>query len=315
MAEAESEMSASWAALFPGQGSQYVGMGRSLYEQSPEARAVFDEADERLGYAQRKLLWEGPEETLRRTEVQQPAILTVSVAVWRAVQWPRPPVGAVGLSLGEYSALVASGLMSFEDALRVVQVRSRAMQEAVPAGAGGMTAVLGLGAARVEELCREASEAGWVEPANYNAPGQLVASGETPGLDRLEELVARAGGRTVRLSVSAPFHSRLLGSAEEPLRHALERVSWREGGFPVMANVDGYPVLRGEEAVPRLIQQVSRPVRFEQAGRGLLADGVRRFVEVGPGRSLTSLIRKLDRQARAAAVEAPDSFAAALELL
>jgi [acyl-carrier-protein] S-malonyltransferase len=178
-----------------------------------------------------------------------------------------------------------------------------------------MTAVLGLTAERVEALCREASPAGWVEPANYNAPGQLVASGEVGGLTRLEELVAREGGRTVRLPVSAPFHCRLLQPAEEPLRAALATVRWGAARFPVIANVDGAAVWRGDEAVPRLIAQVSRPVLFEQGLRTLVGQGVERFLEVGPGRSLTSLVRKVERRAAAAALEEPASIASGLELL
>jgi [acyl-carrier-protein] S-malonyltransferase len=305
---------ARWAVLFPGQGVQYVGMGRAVAEASPAARAVFEEADAVLGYPLSRLMWEGPEDRLRLTEIQQPAILTVSVAVWRAVPWPSRPSAAVGLSLGEYSALVAAGLMSFRDALRVVEVRGRAMQAAVPDGTGGMTAVLGLDAATVEALCAAVAETGVVEPANYNSPGQIVVAGTVAGLDALEAQVKTLGGRAVRLPVSAPFHSRLLKPAEAPLAEALATVSWRPAAFPVVANVDGMWVTTGAEAVPRLIQQVSRPVLFEQAIRQLLAAGVDRFIEVGPGRSLTTLVRRIDRRAAATSVEGPESFAGALEL-
>jgi [acyl-carrier-protein] S-malonyltransferase len=308
-------MTGQWAALFPGQGSQYVGMGRALAEASVRAREVFQEADDVLGYALSEIMWNGPEARLRDTEVQQPAILTVSVATWRALAWPSLPAAACGLSLGEYSALVASGLMTFRDAVRVVEVRGRAMQEAVPRGQGGMTAVLGLDTAVVEEVCLAVREAGFVEPANYNAPGQVVVSGDVAGLVALENKVKERGGRTVRLSVSAPFHSLLLKPAERPLEQALVGVDWRAAQFPVLANVDARAVTSGSEAIPRLIAQVSRPVRFEQSVRALMADGIDCFVEIGPGRSLASLIRKIDRGLKVASVEAPDSFAAALELL
>jgi [acyl-carrier-protein] S-malonyltransferase len=303
-----------WAALFPGQGSQYVGMGRAVAEFSRAARDVFQEADDALGYPLSAVIWDGPEERLRLTEVQQPAILTVSVAVWRALDFTSMPSAAVGLSLGEYSALVASGLMPFRDAVRVVEVRGRAMQQAVPAGQGGMTAVLGLPAEEVEALCRAVAAHGHVEAANYNAPGQVVVSGAVSALDALETACREAGARTVRLSVSAPFHSRLLTPAEEPLRQALQSVRWGTGRFPVVANVDTYPVRTADEAIPRLIAQVSKPVRFEQSIRTLVAAGVTRFVEIGPGRSLAALVRKIERGVRVVSVEAPDSFSAGLEL-
>lgn len=304
-----------WAALFPGQGAQYIGMGKVLASASAEARAVFEEANDALGYRLTEIMWEGPESTLRDTEVQQPAILTVSVAAWRALDVGVLPAAAVGLSLGEYSALVAAGMLSLSDAVRVCRARGRAMQEAVPRGQGGMTAVLGLDAETVEQLCARASEAGWVEPANYNAPGQIVVSGTIAGLEAVERLAKSGGGRTVRLSVSAPFHSRLLEPAEAPLAAALADIGWRRAGFPVLANVDGHAVRSKEEAVPRLIAQVARPVRFEQAVRSLLETGTRTFVEIGPGRALHALIKKIDHSASVCSVEAPDSFASALELL
>lgn len=304
-----------WAALFPGQGSQYIGMGKILAESSAAARAVFEEADAALGYRLTEIMWEGPESRLRDTEVQQPAILTVSVAVWRALNLPSLPEAAAGLSLGEYSALVAAGMLSLSDAVRVCRARGRAMQEAVPRGQGGMTAVLGLDAERVARVCASASEVGWVEPANFNAPGQIVVSGTIAGLEACEALVKRAGGRTVRLSVSAPFHSRLLKPAEAPLAAALSEARWHPARFPVLANVDGHAVTDKDEALPRLIAQVARPVRFEQAVRSLLGKGTRTFVEIGPGRAIHALVKKIDHSASVCSVEAPDSFGSALELL
>lgn len=303
-----------WAALFPGQGSQYVGMGRGL-QDDPTARRVFEEAEDALGYRLRSVLWEGPESRLVETEVQQPAILTVSVAAWRSLA-PPDPLAAVGLSLGEYSALVASGLLPFADAVRLTRLRGHLMQTAVPAGMGGMTAVLGLDAATVEHLATLAQGAGWVEPANYNAPGQLVVSGTTAGLEDLEARARAAGARVVRLPVSAPFHSRLLAPAEAPLAAALAEVEWRpRGRFPVLANVDGVAVWTAEEAVPRLVAQVSHPVRLEASLHRLVADGAEGFLECGPGHAMSALIKRVHRRARVQAVEAPPAFPAALELV
>ena len=303
-----------WGALFPGQGSQYVGMGKALGD-IPAARRVFEEAEDVLGYRLRAVLWEGPEARLVDTEVQQPAILAVSVAAWRALAAP-DPLAAVGLSLGEYSALVASGLLPFGDAVRVTRLRGHLMQTAVPPGAGGMTAVLGLDAATVENLAAGAQAVGWVEPANYNAPGQMVVSGTIAGLEALEARARAAGARVVRLPVSAPFHSRLLASAESPLAGALAEVEWApRGRFPVFANVDGHAVWTAEEAVPRLVAQVSHPVRLELGLRRLVEGGAVGFLECGPGHAMSALIKRVQRRVAAHTVEDPAGFATALELV
>lgn len=305
----------SWAALFPGQGSQYRGMGRALAEAFSVARDVFGEADDALEMPLSRMMWEDGEEALRLTEIQQPAILTVSVAVWRALA-PQPlPAAGLGLSLGEYSALVAADLLPFRDAVRICRARGQAMQEAVPDGQAGMTAVLGLHTQDVERICAEAAATAWVEPANYNAPGQVVVSGYLDGLAMVEQLARAAGARVVRLPVSAPFHSRLLRPAEARLEEALQTAHWGRARFPVVANVDGAWVTTAEAAYPRLIRQVSHPVRFEPAVRDLIRAGVDRFLELGPGKSLQTLVKKVARPVAVTSVEAPDSFAQALELL
>ncbi len=307
-----------WALMFPGQGSQFVGMGKALADVYPIAQDTFREADEALSYVLSDRIFQGPEEVLQDTEVQQPAILTVSVATWRVLHEMRPnfvPKAAFGLSLGEYSAYVASGMIAFADAVRVTRTRGRAMQTAVPKGEGGMAAVLGLGRDQVEAICREASHRGPVDPANFNAPGQIVISGKIPGLELAEELIREAGGRAVRLSVSAPFHSRLLEPAGEVVKAALAEVELKRAGFPVIANVDAEYCQEAEDALPRLVAQVSRPVLFESSVRRALMDGVAGFLELGPGRSLASLVKKIDRKAQTVSVQDPEGLAKALELV
>lgn len=307
-----------WALLFPGQGSQYVGMGKALYDRYPIARETFEEANQALGYDLAQWVFEGPADELENTEVQQPAILVVSVAAWRALKSERPdfqPVAAMGLSLGEYSAHVAAGTLAFQDAVRLTRIRGRAMQAAVPKGEGGMAAVLGLDAAQVEAICKEASHRGAVDPANFNAPGQIVISGLLPGIELAEELIREAGGRAIRLAVSAPFHSRLLEPAGKQVGDALAAIELRRAAIPVIANVDGEPCHEPEEVVPRLVAQVYRPVRFEACVRRVMADGVQHFLELGPGRSLASLVKKIDRKMTTVSVEDPEGLAKALELV
>ncbi len=304
--------------MFPGQGAQYVGMGRSILETSAPAKAVFDEADEALGYRLSRVILDGPDQALRDTEVQQPAILVVSIAIWTALKAHRPdfsPVLGIGLSLGEYSAYVASGSLSLADAVRVTRIRGRAMQEAVPKDLGGMLAILGLKTEVVQELCVAASKAGLVEPANYNAPGQTVVSGLNRGLEVIQEEAQALGARTVRLSVSAPFHSSLLAPAGAVLSRALGSVNVNHGAFPVLANVDTEPCQDAVDIVPRLVAQVSKPVRFEQSVRRALAYELDGLLELGPGRSLTSLVKKIHRPGRVVNVEDSEGLARALELV
>ncbi|MCY0877981.1 MAG: ACP S-malonyltransferase [Firmicutes bacterium] len=307
-----------WAIMFPGQGSQFVGMGKALYDRYSNIRTTFEEANEALSMDLVRLIFEGPESALEDTEIQQPAILVVSVAAWRALKHERPdfqPRAALGLSLGEYSAYVAAGALPYWDAVRVTRLRGRAMQSAVPKGEGGMIAVLGLATDVVEDICREASRIATVDPANFNAPGQVVVSGLEAGLNRVEELVRAQGGKAVRLPVSAPFHSSLLAPAGEALEGALSHIAWRRAEFPVIANVDAEPCREAEEIIPRLVAQVSRPVRFEESVRRLQREGVTHFLELGPGKSLTSLVKKIDRGLNPMAAGEPEGLRKALELV
>lgn len=288
------------AFLFPGQGSQSVGMGLDLYENFPTAKAVFDEADEALGYSLRDLCFNGPEEQLKQTEFTQPAILTVSVAAARVLaEHGITPAIAAGHSLGEYSAHVAAGTVSFGDAVVTVRDRGRYMQEAVPAGNGTMAAILGLPADRISDLCQQASDElnDIVAPANLNSPDQTVISGATAAVERAAALCKEAGAkRTVMLPVSAPFHCRMMEPAAEQLATRLECIVFQDPAFPVASNVDARAVTRGTEARDCLIRQVTGAVRWVECIALLKEHGVTKFIEAGPGRVLTGLLRQIDRE-------------------
>lgn len=288
------------ALLFPGQGSQEVGMGRDVCEASAAARAVYEEADSVLGRPLSRLCFEGPESELRRTEIQQPAILVTSVALLRALEERAPlaPGLLAGHSLGEYTALVAAGALSLADAVALVHARGRFMQEAVPEGRGAMAAVLGCPAEAVEEACsavRGRSRA-VVEPANYNAPGQTVIAGESAAVEAAaQEARSRGARRVIPLEVSAPFHCRLMAPAAEKLAAELSRVRFAAPRVPVVTNVEAAPNARAER-IPELLQrQVTAPVRFDASVRRLAAEGVTKVLEVGPGRVLTGLAGRIDR--------------------
>ena len=292
------------AFCFPGQGSQDVGMGRAIAEAFPEARAVFDEASEAVGFDVARLCFEGPIEDLTRTELQQPALVATSLACLRAVE----TLGAradyvVGHSVGEYSALAAAGAVSDRDAVALVRARGEAMAEAAEEHPGAMAAVLGLEDALVEELCAEI-EGVW--PANYNCPGQLVVSGENAAVDRLIEAASRRGARrTVKLRVSGAFHSPLVARAVDRLRPAVARVSWLEPAPPFMSTVTA----RLESAArigSILLEQLTGPVRFTQAAHELVAQGAGIFIEIGPGQVLSGLLRRCDRSLTTVAVGDPD---------
>lgn len=293
--------SPSIAFLFPGQGSQKIGMGKALYDASPLARAVFDEADSALGFALSKLCFEGPEADLTLTANAQPAILTTSIAALRVVQAEtdlRPSVVA-GHSLGEYSALVAAGSLSLSDAVRVVNARGRFMQEAVAPGVGAMAAILGLEPADVEAACAEASAevAGeLVSPANFNGGRQIVIAGHKAAVDRAcVAAKARGATRALPLSVSAPFHCQLMQPAAERLSLELAKIQFRAPSVPVIANVDAAPNIDGARVAPLLVQQVTASVRWEQTVQRLEAMQVTRALEIGQGTVLAGLAKRITK--------------------
>jgi [acyl-carrier-protein] S-malonyltransferase len=295
------------AFIFPGQGSQRVGMGQAFAAAEPIVRDTFAEADAALGAPLSRLCFEGPESELTLTENTQPAILTVSVAIARVLEargW-RPDFYA-GHSLGEYSAHVAAGTFGFADAVRTVRNRGRYMQEAVPVGAGAMAAILGLDGDAVAAACAQAAEGEVVSPANLNAPGQVVIAGTTAAVQRAGALAKAAGAkRVIPLAVSAPFHCGLMKPAEDRLAPELRALAVQAPRRPVVANIDAEPKRDGAAAVEALVRQVSGAVQWESVVRRLASEGVRTYVEVGPGTVLAGLVRKIDRDARVASLEDP----------
>jgi [acyl-carrier-protein] S-malonyltransferase len=285
------------AFVFPGQGSQYAGMGRDVSSKFAEARAAFDEADNALDFPISRLCFEGPEEELKLTENTQPAILTTSVALFRVLEAKgvRPDFVA-GHSLGEYSALVAAGALRLADAAALVRRRGRYMQEAVPVGAGAMAALLGLDPQAVESVCERAAEGQVVSHANLNSPGQIVIAGNREAVERAVVLAKEAGAkRAILLQVSAPFHCALLKPAEERLSVDIDRSTVGDLRYPLVTNVDAGLIRTAAEARSALKRQVSRPVRWQESIQRLLDEGVRTFVEVGPGKVLLGLIRSIDK--------------------
>jgi len=307
------------AYIFPGQGSQSPGMGRELAEEFGAAREVFEEADDALGFALSRLCFEGPAEELQLTENTQPAILTTSVAALRALEsqgFPEPDFVA-GHSLGEYSALVAAGALSLRDAVRVVRQRGRFMQQAVPVGEGAMAAVLGADLETVRAVCEEARQGGEVcSPANINSPGQIVIAGSAAAVERaLPLLKARGAKRAIPLKVSAPFHCGLMLPAQERLKDVLDEIEFGELRRPLVTNVDARVVRTGAEARESLVRQVSSPVRWLESVELLAREGVGTFVETGPGKVLSGLVRQTAKEARCLNVEDRASLSATGEAL
>jgi [acyl-carrier-protein] S-malonyltransferase len=303
------------AFLFPGQGSQAVGMGKELAEKYPIARRTFDEADEALGYKLSQVCFEGPEDKLRMTEVTQPAILTTSVAAWRVLQERGfKPAFVAGHSLGEYSAHVAAGTLGFADAVRTVRNRGKYMQEAVPVGVGAMAAVLGMGVEKVTAVCSDAAQGEVCEPANINSPEQIVISGSKSAVERATTLAGERGAkRAVLLPVSAPFHCSLMKPAQDRLAADLAALAFQRPGVPVVCNVDAASLDDADRSREALVRQVTGSVKWDQSVRLLIAHGVQMFVEVGPGKVLCGLMRQIDRSKTAINVGDEASLQKALE--
>jgi [acyl-carrier-protein] S-malonyltransferase len=303
------------AFLFPGQASQYPGMGKDLAANFPESRAVFEEADAALGFSISQLCFEGSEEALKLTENTQPAILTVSVAAYRALAGRGiEPDFAAGHSLGEYSALVAAGALEFSTAVKLVRQRGRYMQEAVPPGEGAMAAILGLSPADVTEVCKKAADGEVVSPANLNSPEQTVIAGTAAAVKRAVEIASQSGAkRAVILSVSAPFHCASLMPAQQRLEPDLRAAKFSNLRFPLVTNVDAESITSGDEARESLLRQVTMPVRWLESVREMIDQGVNIFVEVGPGKVLSGLLRQIDRSVRCFNVEDAASLQATLD--
>ncbi|MGH7254675.1 MAG: ACP S-malonyltransferase [Nitrospirales bacterium] len=310
-------MTAGVGLVFPGQGSQSVGMGKALYDHAPIVRAVFEEAADVLGFDVAGLCFQGPADRLNLTEYTQPALLTVSLAAFRLLEpLALKPVAVAGHSLGEYSALVAAGGLSFRDAAGLVQKRGRYMAEAVPPGSGMVAAVLGLGVEAVREACREASSLGVVAPANLNCPMQVVIAGEKGPVERALELAKAKGCRkAIPLPVSVPVHTPLMQPAADRLAKDVETVTWSDLAVPLVNNVDAKPLTRAVEVKASLIRQLPSPVLWEDSVRVMASMGVTTFVEVGHGAVLTGLIKRIIPDAKTLNVSDPASLDAAVKQL
>src|SRR5215211_4802334 len=293
------------AMIFPGQGSQAPGMGKELAENFPVARRVFEEADDALVFSISRLCFYGFAEDLQLTENTQPAILTVSIAAFRAMMEAgiSAPAFVAGHSLGEYSALVAAGVLSLSDAVRTVRARGRYMQEAVPIGTGAMAAVIGGELSDVERICAEARGDQVCSVANFNSPNQAVIAGNTEAVDRAVELLRAVAKRVIKLKVSAPFHCALMKPAQDRLAQDLERLEFNNPAMPVVSNVDARPTMAPQELRNALVRQVSAPVRWVESMQLLIEQGVDTFVEAGPGKVLSGLMRQTSRDVKTLNVE------------
>jgi len=286
------------AFIFPGQGSQYVGMGKELFENFSVAKRVFEEAGDTLHFSVSALCFSGPEDVLKLTENTQPAILTTSVGALRVLEAEKGmiPQFTAGHSLGEYSALVASGALSFPEAVKTVRLRGKFMQEAVPVGEGAMAAVLGMEREQIEELCEACSSGEVLAPANFNCPGQIVIAGHSKAVERAIERIKQEGKKAVLLPVSAPFHSPLMKPAGDRLGKALEEISVRDLKIPVVTNVEAEVNQSKDRVKGLLVAQVSSPVRWEESMRKMIEKGVEQVLEVGPGKVLSGLMKRIDNR-------------------
>ena len=305
------------AFLFPGQGAQYVGMGKEIADEYKSAGKIFDEATEALGFDVREMIFNSDDETLKITENTQPTIVTTSIACMQPLlEKGISPDFVAGLSLGEYAAHVAAGTVSFKDAVSLVKKRGKYMQEAVPLGVGAMAAIIGLESDDVIECCKEASEIGIVEPANFNCPGQIVVAGETAAVEKAAEMCkAKGAKRAMLLPVSAPFHCSLLKPAGEKLAAELEKVSLNNMKIPVVSNVTGDAVTDKGMVKELLIRQVSTSVLWEKCIRTMLDQGVDTFVEIGPGKVLSGFVKKIDKNVTVLNIENLETLNKALEVL
>jgi [acyl-carrier-protein] S-malonyltransferase len=286
------------AFIFPGQGSQYVGMGKELFENFSVAKKVFEEADDALHLSISALCFKGPEEALKLTENTQPAVLTTSIAAFKVLQEEKgiTPQFTAGHSLGEYSALVVSGALTFSEAVKMVRLRGKFMQEAVPVGEGAMAAVLGMEREQVEKLCEEISYGEVLTPANFNCPGQIVIAGHAKAVERAIERVKKDGKKAVPLPVSAPFHSPLMKPAGERLEKALEEISVSNLRIPVVTNVEAEVNTSKDRVKGLLVAQVSSPVRWEESMRKMIGKGIEQVLEIGPGKVLSGLMKRIDNR-------------------
>jgi len=306
------------AFIFPGQGSQHPGMGKDLADRFPAARQIFEEADEALGFSLSELCFNGPAEQLQLTENTQPAILTVSIAALRAAQsegFPRAEFVA-GHSLGEYSALVAAGGLNLGDAIRTVRARGRYMQEAVPVGTGAMAAILGADLETVNAGCEQASEGEVCSAANINSPSQVVIAGAAGAIDRAIVILKERGAkRAMKLNVSAPFHCAMMKPAQDRLAADLDTIQFSDSEIPLVTNVDARAVRSADLLRDSLVRQVSQPVRWLESVEFLISQGVKTFIEIGPGKVLSGLVRQIDRSVQCVNVENEGSLRAAREAI